>query len=143
MTIRVANYAFNAESWYEDAFTGDRTLPLMLNAVAIGDFAFVTAPYEMFHENGEMIKDFVYENDLFKLTFIITNSNGANKYIASYLAFENDETDGKLTSFGVRSTRFNKGIAEALVTCHAQLLAQLSGKGIAAPDFLEEAKNAK
>ena len=143
VTIRVANYAFNAEDWYEDAFTGDRTLPLMLNAVAIGDFAFITAPYEMFHENGEMVKDFVYENDLFKLAFVITNTNGSNKYIASYLAFQNDETDGKLTSFGVKSTRFNKGIAEALVSCHAQLLAQLSGKDIEAPDFLEEVKNAK
>jgi len=143
VTIQVAHYAFDAEGWYEDSFSGDRTLPLMLNAVAIGDFAFVTAPYEMFHENGEQIKDFVYDNDLFKLAFVISNSNGANKYVASYGAFENDETDGKLTSFEVKSTRFNKGIAEALITCHAQMLAQLSGKGIEAPDFLEEAKNAK
>ncbi len=141
--IQVAHYAFDAEGWYEDSFTGNRTRPLTLNAVAIGDFAFITAPYEMFHENGEQVKDFVYDNDLFKLAFVITNSNGANKYIASYQAFEYDETDGKLTSFEVVSTRFNKGIAEALVTCHAEMLAALSGKSVEAPDFLEEAKNAQ
>ena len=140
--IRVAHYAFDAESWYKASFTGNKARPLALNVVAIGDFAFITAPYEMFHENGEMVKDFVYDNDLFKLIFVITNANGANKYIASYDAFENDETDGELTSFEVRQTRFSKGIAEALVTCHAQLLAQLSGKGVEAPDFLEQAKNA-
>jgi len=140
--IQVAHYSFDAEGWYEDSFTGNRTRPLSLNAVSIGDFAFITAPYEMFHENGEQLKDFVYDNDLFELLFVISNSNGANKYVASYGAFENDETDGKLTSFEVRQCRFNKGIAEAFITCHAQMLAQLSGKGIEAPDFLEEAKNA-
>ena len=71
-----------------------------------------------------------------------SKQKGANKYIASYDAFENDETDGELTSFEVRQTRFSKGIAEALVTYHAQLLAQLSGKSVEAPDFLEQAKNA-
>ena len=141
VNIQVAHYDFDAEGWYETSFTGDRTRPLSLNAVAIGDFAFITAPYEMFHENGEQLKDFVYDNDLFKLLFVISNSNGANKYVASYGAFENDETDGKLTSFEVRQCRFNKGIAEAFITCHAQMLAQLSGKGIEAPNFLEEAKN--
>ena len=138
--IQVAHYYFDAEDWYEDSFTGDRKALLELNAVAIGDFAFITAPYEMFHENGEQLKDFVYDNDLFKLMFVISNTNGSNKYVASYGAFENDETDGQLTSFEVRQCRFNKGIAEAFITCHAQLLAQLSGKGIVAPDFLEEAK---
>ena len=141
--IKVTHYAYNVENWYKSNFTGDRSIPMNLHAVSIGDFAFITAPYEMFHENGEQLKDFVYDNDLFKLLFVITNTNGSNKYMASYGAFENDETDGKLTSFEVKSTRFNKGMAEALITAHGEMLAVLSGKYVEAPDFLEEAKNAK
>lgn len=141
--LQVANYTFETEDLYyakpsgekyKEDYTEYQAIDMDLNAIAIGDeIAFITAPYEMFHENGQQIKD--YAADLgFSTCFVVTNSMGENKYIASNNAFENDTTDGYLSSFGVRTGRFLQGTAEKLIDEYADLLAGL--KGIAPMDTI-------
>ena len=52
---------------------------LRLGAVSFGDFAFITAPYEMFDTNGLYIKT----NSPFKMTFILTNAGDELAYMPS------------------------------------------------------------
>ncbi len=125
--LRVINTTFETEDRYKADKQTYKQIDMDLNAIAIGDsIAFITAPYEMYHENGQQIK--AYAQTLgFDTCFILTNSMGENKYIASNNAFENDSTDGKLTSFGVRTCRFKQGTAEALIDQFADMLAQIKG----------------
>ncbi len=126
-SLKVANYTFETEDYYESG-SSYTAIDMDLNVVTIGgDIAFVTAPYEMFHENGTQIKAYA-ESLGFETCFVLTNSMGENKYIAAYNSFENDETDGSLTSFGVRTCRFNIGTAEALINQMATMLAGLAGE---------------
>ncbi len=53
-------------------------------AVAFGDLAFVSAPYEMFHENGSYVR----ENSPFKTTFICTLAHASNGYVPSAIGYE-------------------------------------------------------
>ena len=62
----------------------DQTQPVELNAISIGDFSFIAAPYEMFANHGVYIK----ENTPFPMTFVISCCNGANGYIPSAEAFD-------------------------------------------------------
>jgi len=135
--LKVVNYTFEAENYYytdEDAYKIDgapfKAIDLDLNVITIGDsVGFVTAPYEMFHENGQQIK--AYAADLgIDTCFVLTNSMGENKYIASDNAFENDSTDGAYSSFGVRTGRFVQGTAEALVDQYAKMLASIKGQQV-------------
>lgn len=125
--LRVINTTFETEDHYKTDKQTYKQIDMDLNAIAIGDaIAFITAPYEMYHENGQQIK--AYAQTLgFDTCFVLTNSMGENKYIASNNAFENDSTDGKLTSFGVRTCRFKQGTAEALIDQFANMLAQIKG----------------
>lgn len=58
-------------------------ITIELNAVSIGSFSFITAPYEMFAANGRYIK----ENSPAGLTFIISCANESNGYIPSAEAY--------------------------------------------------------
>ena len=62
----------------------DQTQPVELNAISIGDFSFIAAPYEMFANHGVYIK----ENTPFPMTFVISCCNGANGYIPSAEAYD-------------------------------------------------------
>ena len=126
-TLKVANHTFQTED-YNEAGSSYTNIDLDLNVVTIGgNIAFVTTPYEPFHENGTQMKAYA-ESLGYKVCFVLTNSMGENKYIAAYNSFENDETDGSLTSFGVRTCRYIKGTGEALVDQLAAMLAELSGE---------------
>lgn len=70
------------------------------NAFRVGGIGFVNAPYEMFSQSGEYIK----ENSPFDITFIITGNNG---YIPSADAFDYD-------SYEAVTGYYAKGTAEAL-----------------------------
>ena len=59
-------------------------MKMELNAVRVGDMAFVTCPYEMFAVNGKYIKD----NSPFKNTLICTCTNGDFVYVPSKEAFD-------------------------------------------------------
>ena len=144
--LKVMNFTFETQDAYRTGNPSNSkgtygNIDLDLNAVSIGaDIAFITTPYEPFHENGSQIKAYA-ESIGFETCFVLTNSMGENKYIGSYNSFENDETDGQYTSFGVRTCRFVKGTAEELMDCHADMLAQLAG--VAAMDTIYEAYTVK
>lgn len=55
-----------------------------LNAVSIGGFSFIAAPYEMFANHGTYIK----ENTPFDMTFVISCCNGGHGYIPSTDAYD-------------------------------------------------------
>ena len=143
--LKVVNYTFEAEDYYflnpentADKYKIDGTpykeIDLDLNAISIADsLAFITAPYEMFHDNGIQIKEFA-EDLGFETCFVLTNSMGENKYIASWNSFDNDSTDGMFSSFGVRTGRYIWGTGEVLIDRFADMLAQL--KGVASPNTI-------
>ncbi len=88
---------------------------LRVSAIAFGDLAFITAPYEMFDNNGVQIK----ERSPFEMTFILTNSDGAYAYMPSYEA---------CTIYGgyeAETTYFATGVAERLVNKYVTMLNRL------------------
>ena len=62
----------------------EQTRDVELNAIAIGGFSFIAAPYEMFANHGVHIK----ENTPFDVTFVISCCNGANGYLPSTDAYD-------------------------------------------------------
>ena len=131
-TLKVANFTFETNELYRTSNPSNSKgtygdIDMDLNVITIGgNIAFVTTPYEPFHENGSQIKAYA-ETLGFDTCFVLTNSMGENKYIAAYNSFENDETDGQYTSFGVRTCRFVKGTGELLMDQLADMLADLAG----------------
>lgn len=90
----------------------DDTISMEIGAFSIGDVAFVSAPYEMFDQNGVQIK----QGSPFKMTFIATLCNGGNGYIASLEC----ATHG---CYGYDSRNYGSvGAAEELVTDYLGLL---------------------
>ena len=88
------------------------TSDLRIAAVSIGDLAFVTAPYEMFDNNGVQIK----EGSPFKMTVVVTNSDGAWAYMPSIEAW---------TTYGgyeTWCTYFAPGTGEQLVSEFLRML---------------------
>lgn len=133
-TLKVVNFTFETEDLYKSNMQSYKNIDLDLNAICIGgDIAFITSPYEMFHENGSQIKAFA-ESVGFETCFVLTNSMGENKYIGANNSFENDNTDGTLTSFGVRTCRYVQGTAEKLIDQLADMLSELQGTEI--PDTI-------
>lgn len=88
-----------------------------INAFTIGDVAFVTVPYEMFHQSGSYIK----ENSPFDMTFIVTCANGANSYIPTLDAYE-------YYSYECCLCTYEKGTAEKLAETYVDLLNSLYKK---------------
>jgi hypothetical protein len=94
------------------------TRPIPMYAFAIGDVGFVTAPYEMFCESGEAIK----EGSPFEMTFVSSCSNGSLSYIPSAPTFTYGES---YTSYEQKMTKFVQGTAELLVDEYVSMLNQL------------------
>jgi len=90
----------------------DDTISMEIGVFSIGDVAFVSAPYEMFDQNGVQIK----QDSPFKMTFIATLCNGGNGYIASFEC----ATHG---CYGYDSRNYGSvGAAEELVSDYLGLL---------------------
>ena len=91
------------------------TIDLRIAAFSFGDLGFVTAPYEMFDNNGMQIK----EGSPFKMTFVLTNSDGDYAYMPSTEAW---------TTYGgyeTEATYFGNGTAEDFVREYIRLLNSL------------------
>ena len=91
-------------------------ITIELNAVSIGNFAFIGAPYEMFAANGRYIK----ENSPAEMTFIISCANESNGYIPSkeayvYGCYESHTSD------------FAPGTGEDLQNAFVEMLNSLQG----------------
>lgn len=82
-----------------------------INAFSIGDVAFITAPYEMFHQAGSYIK----ENSPYKMTFVVTLANGQNSYIPASQAYE-------YYSYECCLCNFEPGTSEKLAELYVELL---------------------
>lgn len=80
-------------------------------AVSFGDLAFVSAPYEMFHENGS----FVRANSPFETTFVCTLAHASNGYVPSAIGYEH----GAYETF---NCRFVAGSGEAFADEMVRLL---------------------
>jgi hypothetical protein len=106
---------YHADSILSRSRITEPTRALELNAIRIGDIAFITAPYEMFDVNGMYVK----ENSPYDTTFVMSMANGANSYIAAEYAFEGQGT------YEVHNRLFVKGTAEALATTFVDMLNSL------------------
>ena len=84
---------------------------LELYAVALGDLAFVTVPFEMFDTNGMEIKD----GSPFSTTFVLTCANNNYNYLPSEIAWQHG-------GYEVDATLFVRGTAESLVAYYLDLL---------------------
>ena len=85
-----------------------------VNTIAIGDVAFVVAPYEMFSVNGKEIK----ESSPYEMTFIVTLSNSHNGYLAADSAFDHG-------CYEVDHRYFVRGTAEQMVKVYLDMLKQM------------------
>ena len=95
----------------------DDTVSMEIAAFSVGDLAFVSAPYEMFDQNGAQIRD----GSPFAMTFVATLCNGSNGYIASELC----ATHG---CYGFDSRAWGGiGSAEELVSEYVDMLSTLYG----------------
>ncbi|MBQ3252282.1 MAG: neutral/alkaline non-lysosomal ceramidase N-terminal domain-containing protein [Oscillospiraceae bacterium] len=82
-----------------------------LNAIGLGDFSFVTAPYEMFCNNAQTVK----EETPFSMTFVLTSANSGAGYIASEAAFDHG-------CYEVDNRKFGRGTAEKAVEHFLEML---------------------
>ena len=98
---------------------GNNKVDITLNAFSIGDVALVTAPYEMFCENGEAVK----AGSPFKMTFVSSCSNGRGSYIPSISTYDyNNKPD---IVYGITKTEYAPGTAEVLESAFVDMLKQL------------------
>ena len=74
-----------------------------LNTAGLGEVAFVFAPYEMFCNNAQTIK----EESPYAMTFVMGHSNDTCGYLASREAFDHG-------CYEVDNRRFPRGTAEAV-----------------------------
>lgn len=88
-----------------------KTYDVEMYAISIGELAFVTAPYEMFDENGKYIKD----NSPFETTFVITCCNNGVGYIPSIEGYNNN-------CYGANTGKFVPGTGETLAEEYVKLL---------------------
>lgn len=87
-----------------------------LNALAVGDISFVTAPFEMFCS----IPVYIKKNTPYAMTFFMGYCNGSYSYLPDNFGFE-------FPSYEVRSCRFLKGTAEDIGQTHVKMLKELKG----------------
>jgi hypothetical protein len=99
-----------------DSKQGGDKIDVAIDAYAIGDFALVGAPYEMYCENGEAIK----EGSPFKMTFVSTCTNGYNSYIPSSPTYE-------YGGYEFNGTDLAQGSGERLADTFVSMLNRLHG----------------
>ena len=90
------------------------TMDVTMFTISFGDLAFVAAPYEMFSENGQQIK----EGSPFKTTFIATCANNMLYYVPSAATYAYD-------AYEIETGRLAQGSAEILVAEYLTMLKQL------------------
>ncbi len=86
-------------------------------AIAMGDVAFITAPYEMFCSSGMFIK----KNSPYKQTMICSCSNHTNDYLADRVGFQYD-------IYEVNTRRMGAGTAEALAELYVTTLTEIKNR---------------
>jgi len=90
-----------------------------LNVFSIGDVAVVTAPYEMFSENGVAIKT----GSPFKMTVVATCANGACSYIPSIGTYDYNNKPDEV--YEIMKTAYVPGTGETLADQFVSMLKTL------------------
>lgn len=112
--VPIGKMQFIQSKFSGTALGGTNNIDIPLHAFSFGDIAFTTAPYEMFTENGQKIK----EDSPFAMTFVSTCSTGSLGYLPSAYAFDYD-------CYEVSVTKFAIGTAEKITQEHISLLKQI------------------
>jgi len=108
---------YQATSIVRRAAMTEESEELQINALAIGQIAFVTVPYEMFCQNGQAIKN----GANYETTFVITCCNGHYNYMAADAAFE-------YGAYEAHNRTFVRGTAEAVQEELIAMLKTLNGQ---------------
>lgn len=95
------------------SFGTEKAVPLY--AIAFGDIAFSTSPFEQFDSDGKAVRD----ASPFKMTFSCAYSNGAFGYLPSSLAYPHG-------SYEVYTTYFVQGSSDLVVQGQIALLQELA-----------------
>ena len=90
------------------------TKTMTIRALAVGDLGFVSAPYEMFGEQGKYIKD----NSPFATTVVMTCGEGDNSYVSNIAGFEYNCYESQVCYYA-------RGVAEQAAKDFVDLLTQL------------------
>lgn len=98
----------------EDQGERGKTDVFELVAISIGDVSFVTAPFEMCHELGQMTK----KGTPYKMTFVCAYSNGSYSYVPAEHSWANG-------GYEVRSCHYLPGSGEEVVNHQLSMLQTL------------------
>ena len=88
-------------------------------AISMGDFALVTAPFEIFDDNAVAVR----ESSAYAMTFYATCCNGSNGYLPTPPSY-----DWKIT-YESRITNFPAGTAETVQKELMEMLVELASEG--------------
>ena len=97
----------------QDKYGNNRTISLY--GFSVGDFAMVTAPFEIFDTNAMTVK----ETSPYRMTFFASCTNGAAGYLPTPESFDWTQ------AYEARITSFPKGTAETVQAAQTELLAEL------------------
>ena len=93
------------------------TQTMTLNTMAIGELAFIFAPYEMFAENGKYVK----ENSPYAMTFVVTCAEDHQGYLPSLNGF-------RVECYETHVTVYERGTAEELANTFVEMLTAQHGQ---------------
>jgi len=110
------NIAHTEQMTMIDTLSGGK-LKVYLNVFAIGDFALVSAPFEIFDTNAMYVR----ENSPYKMTFYASCTNGSNQYLATPECFDWRYSYEAFGSIGA------KGAAETVQNELLRMLGELFG----------------
>ena len=92
-----------------------KTVDVPFTAISFGDIGFASAPYEMFDTNGKEVRD----GSPFKMTFVLSYTNGGFGYVPSALAFPNKGYEVYITWFAEGSAEeFSAEMVRLLRMCN-------------------------
>ena len=112
--IQFMQYTYKAE-----AKPGTGSAPdINMMVLSVGDFAFVSAPYEMFDSNGRYIKD----NSPFDMTFVATLGYYTVPYIPDYDGYE---YEGVGLSYEGEECLYVRGTGEKLAEKYVEMLNEI------------------
>ena len=110
-TLKVKNYTYPAEQ------PSGAIAEIEVNAIALGELAIATVPYEMYDVNGMTVKN----ESPYKLTMMFTMTDGYYNYVAADYTWEYNNC------YETRSCRYVKGTGEAIAADLVKTLTELKG----------------
>lgn len=94
----------------------DETIDVELSAISIGDVSFATAPFELFSQLGQMVK----EGSPYDMTFMLCYTNGSYGYCPSEDVWDNG-------GYEVDTCKLYKGGGEIIANQLVDMLTEING----------------